>query len=53
MRSLAEIKKKASPKIQTANKAAARYESDTEWAKRKLVLPGYSIYTFNCLFCGP
>jgi hypothetical protein len=45
VRSLAEIKKKASPKIQTVIKAAARYVRDIAWAKRKVLTPGYSMYS--------
>ena len=45
MRSLAEIKKKVSPKIQTAMKGAARYVRDTVWAKRKVLPLDYSMYS--------
>ena len=45
VRSLTEIKKKASPKIQPTIKAALRYTRDTAWAKRKLLPPGYIMYS--------
>ena len=44
VRSLAEIKKKASPKIQAAIKVATRYVRDTAWTKRKILPPGHSMY---------
>ena len=47
VRSLAEIKKKVSPKIQTAIKAAARYVRDTAWAKRKVLPPAYGMYSLE------
>ena len=45
VRSLAEIKKKASPKIQTAIKAAARYVRNTVWEKRKVLTTSYILYS--------
>ena len=45
VRILTEIKKKVSPKIQTAIKVAARYVRDTVWAKRQILLLGYSMYS--------
>ena len=45
VRSLAEIKKKVSPKIQAAIKVATRYVRDTLWAKRKILPSGYSMYS--------
>ena len=45
VRPLVEIKKKSSPKVQTAIEAATRYVRDTVWAKRKVLPPGYSMYS--------
>ena len=47
VRSLANIKKKVSPKIQAAIKVAARYVRDTAWAKRKVLPPGYGMYSLE------
>ena len=44
VRSLAETKRKVRSKIQAANKLATRYARDTTWAKRKLLVSGYSMY---------
>ena len=47
VRSMVDIKKKASPKIQVAIKVAARYVRDTAWAKRKVLPPGYGMYSLE------
>ena len=47
VRSMADIKKKASPKIQAAIKVAARYVRDTAWVKRKVLPPGYAMYSLE------
>jgi hypothetical protein len=43
--SLAEIKKKSSPKIKAAIEVAARHVRDIVWTKRKMLLSGYSMYS--------
>ena len=45
MRLLAKIKNKFSPKIQTAIEVAARYLRDSVWTNRKVMPPGYSMYS--------
>ena len=50
--SLAEIKKKVSPKIQTEIKVAARYARDTAWTKRKLLPYSYSYSKEEGTYCS-
>jgi hypothetical protein len=53
VRSLAEIKNRVSPEIQSAIKVVARYVRDTTWEKRKMLLSGYNMYaTENKTYSG-
>ena len=47
VRSLTDIKKKASPKMLAAIKVVARYVRDTVWKKRKVLPPGYGMYSLE------